>query len=40
MNVNVSLMEQNVGQINCGITKNVDVSVKNILYVKRICLES
>ena len=30
------LMEQNVFQINGGITINVDVSVKNIIYVKKI----
>ena len=36
MNVNLSLMEQNVIQINSGITINVDVSVKNIIYVKKI----
>ena len=35
VNVNVNLMEQNVIQINGGITMNVDVSVKNI-YVKMI----
>ena len=29
-------MEQNVSQINGGITINVDVSVKNIMYVKKI----
>ena len=29
-------MEENVIQINGGITINVDVSVKNIKYVKRI----
>ena len=36
MNVNLSLMEKNVIQINSGITINVDVSVKNIIYVKKI----
>ena len=35
-NVNVNLMEQNVSQINSRITINVDVSVKNITYVKKI----
>ena len=35
-NVNVDLMEKNVIQINGGIMINVDVSVKNIMYVKRI----
>ena len=29
-------MEQNVIQINGGITINVDVSVKSIVYVKKI----
>ena len=34
-NVNVNLMEQNVIQINDGITINVHVSVKNIIYVPK-----
>ena len=29
-------MEQNVSQVNGGITINADVSVKNIIYVKMI----
>ena len=29
-------MEKNVIQINDGITINVDMSVKNIMYVKKI----
>ena len=29
-------MEENVIQINGGITINVDVSVKNIIYMKNI----
>ena len=29
-------MEENVIQINYGITLNVDVSVKNVMYVKKI----
>ena len=29
-------MEQNVIEINCGITINVAVSVKNFMYVKEI----
>ena len=29
-------MEQNVSQISGGIIRNVDVSVKNIIYVKKI----
>ena len=36
MNVNVNLMEENVIQINGEIIINVDVSVKNIMYVKMI----
>ena len=36
VSINVNLMEQNVIQINGGITINVDVSVKNIIYVKMI----
>ena len=34
--MNVDLMEENVIQINSGITINVDVSVKNAMYVKKI----
>ena len=33
-NVNADLMEKNVIQINCGITINVEISVKNVMYVK------
>ena len=29
-------MEENVVQINGGIMTNVDVSVKNVMYVKKI----
>ena len=36
MNENVNLTEQNVIHINGGITINVDVVVKNIIYVKKI----
>ena len=36
MNGNVSLMGENVFQINGGITINVYVSVKNVMYVKKI----
>ena len=32
----MNLMEQNVSQINGEITVNVDVSVKTIIYVKKI----
>ena len=35
-NANVNLMKENVIQINGGITINVDVSVKNTIYVKKI----
>ena len=36
VNINVNLMEQKVIQINGEITINVDVSVRNIIYVKKI----
>ena len=36
MNVNLNLMGKNVIQINGGIAINVDVNVKNIIYVKII----
>ena len=29
-------MEENVIQNNCGITINVDLSVKNVMYLKKI----
>ena len=35
-NVNVNLMDENVIQIKSGITINVDSSVKNIIYMKKI----
>ena len=35
VNVNLNLMEQNIIQINGGITINVSVNLKNI-YVKKI----
>ena len=35
-NVNVNLIEENLIQIKSGIMINVDVSVKNIIYVKKI----
>ena len=35
-NVNVNLIEENLIQIKSGIMINVDVSVKNIIYVKNI----
>ena len=34
--VNVNLMEEIVTRINGGIMINVDVSVKNVMYVKKI----
>ena len=37
MNVNINLMEQS--QINGAITVNVDVSVRNIMYVKTVMFE-
>ena len=33
---NVNLMEKNVIQIKSGITINVNTSVKNIIYAKKI----
>ena len=36
MHVNVNLMEENVIEINGGITINVDVSVKNIIFAKNM----
>ena len=33
------LMEENVMQINGGVTINADVSVKNIIYVTKIKFE-
>ena len=36
VNVNIKLTEEIVIQVNGGIMINVDVSVKNIMYVKRI----
>ena len=38
-NININLTEENVIQIKSGITINVDVSVKNIIYIKKIKLE-
>ena len=35
-NVNVNLMEGNLIQVSSGITINVDMSVKNIIHVKKI----
>ena len=36
MNVNVSLMKENVIQIESGIMINLDTNVKNIIYLKKI----
>ena len=36
VNANVNLMEENVIHIKSGIMINVDVSVKNIIYVKKV----
>ena len=38
MNVNANLMGEIVIQINGGIMVNVDVSVKNVMYMKKIML--
>ena len=40
MNVSVDLIEENVIHINGGIRINVDVSVKNVMYVKKIMFGS
>ena len=36
MSENKNLMEQNVSQINGGITTSIYVSVKELMYVKKI----
>ena len=36
MNVNVKFTEQNVSQVSGAITMNIDVSVKNMIYMKKI----
>ena len=36
VNINVDLMEENVIQINGGITINVDVSITNVMYEEKI----
>ena len=36
VNVNVNFMKQNIIQINDRIKINVDASVRNILYVKKV----
>ena len=35
-NINVNLMKERVIRINGGITINIDASVKDIIYVKKI----
>ena len=35
-NVNVNLKEENIITINAGIAINVDVSVKSVMYEKKI----
>ena len=35
-NLNVDLIEKNVIQINGEITINIDVSIKNVMYVQKI----
>ena len=39
MNANVNLMKENVIQVNDGIMINADVSVKNIINVKKIMFQ-
>ena len=36
VNINVDLMEENLYEINDGILINVDVNVKNLIYLKKI----
>ena len=36
MNANVNLLKENVTRINAGKTINVNVSVKNVMYVEKI----
>ena len=38
-NVNVNLMEKDVAQINGRMTINVDMSAKNVMYLKKIIFE-
>ena len=38
-NVNVDLMEEKVIQTNGGISINANVSVKNVMYVKKIIFQ-
>ena len=36
VNINVDLIEENLYEINDGIMINVDVNVKNLIYLKKI----
>ena len=36
VNINVDLIEENLYEINDGIIINVDVNVKNLIYLKKI----
>ena len=36
VNVNINLIKENLIKINGGITIDVNVSVKNIIYIKKI----
>ena len=38
-NINVNLIEQNASQVIGGIMINVDVGIKNIIYVKKIMFQ-
>ena len=35
LNINVGLMEENIIEINGGIMINIDVTVKNVMYMKK-----
>ena len=37
MNVNVNLIAENVNQIKSGIMINLDVSLENVIYLKKDC---
>ena len=36
MNLNIDLMKKNVTEINGGIMINVNVSVRNVMYIKKM----
>ena len=38
MNVNLNLIEENVSQIKSGIMINLDVSLENVIYFKKIVI--